>query len=240
MSKAQSKESFSMGVEASALKRFLEIINPVRDEALLVPTEKGLRATARSAGGHNGVSVLLEREACETYNRGIESGVKIDPLMGALSQTDGTVTLSREEGGKLHVRGEGFSFDQATLNGVNGHVEQLTASVPEITFTTSAEQLSKWVKGCDVVTDQITLRTLHEPGELHIIGNGDNNDIEFDIPVFEPEEAETKYGIPLLDEVIGNMTGDVAVGFGDDDPLWVVWEWSHGHVMNAVAPRLGD
>ncbi|WP_435364555.1 DNA polymerase sliding clamp [Haloarchaeobius sp. DYHT-AS-18] len=241
---------FKAIVDVGTLDAYLDILGALVEEAIIELTEDGLHTRANDPGNVALVDVTLPAAEFESYtaNGGI-LGIDIATLKNAIglaSGKDALVTLElNAETYKVDVSGHDFNYAVAPIDPDAIRSRPGTPDLPRTnTIDIDAGQLKRAASGVDLVDDHLKLLAHAEEGELHVIGDGDTDDLEFyfgedDLYGTDIEEdTETLLSLDYVEKTVAQMAGTVTVTLSGEFPGIFEFERAGTTAEYTIAPRV--
>jgi len=245
-------------IEKTRIGDWVQAISQFGDEAIVHINENGWRAQVSDASnvaftdatvGVNGFGVYdLDAEDTE---EGFIMGLNLDRFGEVVNMaSSGTaIEFTCPTKHKMQIVAGGVSY---TLQGINTDTIESVDSMPDMDHTLLADgieigELSRAVKACDMVGEQIRFLADAEGGTFQAIGAGDTDDVEADLSdaaesVSAAEDVEAIYAVGFMEDAISAVGSSerAVLNLKSDYPLHLSATAGDDYVQTdiMIAPRL--
>lgn len=244
-------DTFSMTVECSQLKAFVDGINPIADEVIIKVTDDGVHAQAVDPANVAMVDLTLTAAAIQSLSAtGFKFGLDIQSLKESLSafDKDDAVSISAADG-KLRIAGESLQF---TRGQPDIEYVRTPPEIPEFAFDVTATLAGDFlaqVKQATAIVDEAI--DIAWDGTLTMAATGATDSVnitpqpeEINVVDRSSEDASVLLDRTFLAPIIGAFpTGaDITIALSESKPVKLAYTGAEGELSGQymVAPKIPD
>ena len=251
--------TFTAICDVATLKAYFAPLSTIADECKINLSEDGFQTRVVDPAQVAMSSVTLDDDAFESYDAdggviGLNIG-RIEDVLGFGNAGDIVHLELNPETRKLEVDIAGLSYTLALIDpdsvrqepDIPDLSEQLTADV-----RLAESDMGRGIKATDLVTDHIRFTADAEAGELHVIGEGDTDDVNLSLNgdlLLEGStidgDADSLFSLDYMSDISKAFPSGAELDFriGEDVPLNLGYTDADGalSVEYMLAPRIsGD
>lgn len=240
---------FQAKIKSDTLKRVVEVISTLVDEAKFSISDEGISVKAVDPAHVAMVNLKLGKDAFEEYEATeMELGIditKFKDVLGLAKANDIISIRHDEERNRLVINIENITRQMALVDTAGMSDSKVPTLDLPVKVVVRTQELKQGIKASKSISDHITLITT--PNGFELISEGDTDSVNLKLPkdLLEELECEEKvksmFSLDYFSNMIQSINSELlTLNLGSDYPIKLEFEIADGNgsVNFLLAPRI--